>query len=332
MTDGSVLRRKAGGAARAAAAGPDGAARAFRLALARAARDEVGLDLEVTRLAEARMSLAELLEQPPDRAFLAMLEGPEGGLGTMALSPEVMAALIEVQTTGRLTGAPPPPRRPTRTDAAMVAGTLDRALRDMEAGLAESPDLAWAGGFHYASFLDDARPLGLLLDDQPYRVMTATVVLGDAGRQGRVLLALPAEGRGPKPVAKKPAAPDPAQAARAWSQALSAAVAQSEVTLHAVIGRIRLPLAQVSAFRVGAVLPIGQASIDTVALEAAGGRKVAEARLGQNRGLRALRLNRIEDAGAAARAPVPVAPHPAAAGAPPDATARPPDAPMARSA
>ena len=54
------------------------------------------------------------------------------------------------------------PRKPTRTDAAMVAGLIDAALAGLEQALLQEADLVWAGGFRYASFLDDARPIGLL--------------------------------------------------------------------------------------------------------------------------------------------------------------------------
>jgi flagellar motor switch protein FliM len=296
---GGTLRRKIairrGDGARTE--GPETASRAFRLAFARAARDEVGLDVEVTRVTDHRRSLAELLELPPDRAFLAVLEGPEGGTGIMALPPALVAALIEVQTIGRVTGRPPPPRRPTRTDAAMVAGTVDRAMRDLEAALAEAPDLTWAGGFRYASYLDDPRPLGLVLEDQPYRVLTADIGIDGGAAHGAIILALPAAGRGPRPQTGAEPAPDAAATARAWSQGLAATVITAEVQLDAVLTRFRLPLAQVMALTPGALIPIGSASVDSVALEAAGGHRVAEARLGQNRGLRALRLSRIgEDA------------------------------------
>ncbi|MFN6979613.1 MAG: FliM/FliN family flagellar motor switch protein, partial [Gemmobacter sp.] len=212
---------------------------------------------------------------------------------------------------GRLTGTAAPPRRPTRTDAAMVVSTLDRCLRDLEIALAEAPDLSWAGGFHYASFLDDPRPLGLLLDDQPYRVLSAEVTLDDGAGRGSVLLALPAAGRGPKPAPRSAPPQDAAAAARAWSQAMAQAVNGAEVQLDAVMGRIRVPLEQVMGLEPGALIPIGAASLDSVALEAAGGRRVADARLGQNRGMRALRLTRLEELGPPRPAPVPAVTQPA---------------------
>ena len=178
--------------------------RALRLALGRAGQAVPGLGLEVAGLTEARLSLSELLDLPPDRALLAMIEGPGEALGLIALSPGVLATLIEAQTTGRVGQGDPAVRKPTRTDAAMSAGLIDRVLTGLGAELDASPDRVWAGGFRYASFLEDPRPLELLLEDTPYRVFRAALTLATGARQGEVLLALPAAGRGKAPATALP--------------------------------------------------------------------------------------------------------------------------------
>jgi flagellar motor switch protein FliM len=125
-----------------------------------------------------------------------------------------------MQTMGRISPQPPVPRKPTRTDAAMVAGFVDSALQDLELSLASDADLIWAGGFRYASYLDDPRPLGLLLEDVPYRVLAAEVSLSRGAKAGQVLLALPAEGRGKRPSAPRPPASGPVPT-EAFAQALT---------------------------------------------------------------------------------------------------------------
>lgn len=176
MTD--VIRRKIDRARPTQAEGAPGADRGWRLALARAARDAMGLDLEFRSLTIARQSLAEILEQAPDLALIALLDGPRGGLGVIMLGPSVTASFIEKQTLGRLGSQTPPPRRASRIDAAMVAGVIDRALVGLDETLADEADFNWAGGFRYASYLEDARPLGLLLEEDAYRVLSAEVALG----------------------------------------------------------------------------------------------------------------------------------------------------------
>jgi len=304
MTD--VIRRKIDQARVPFVDGAPGADRGWRLALARAARDAMALDLEVRRLTVTRASLTEVIDTAPDRVLVALLDGPEGGLGVMLLSPEVTAALIEMQTLGRLAPQPPAPRKPTRIDAAMVAGVIDRALAGLDDALAEEADLSWAGGFRYASFLDEVRPLTLLLEEEVYRVLRADVSLRAraaaattdgrdtaASRTGEVILVLPALGRGQRPdtVAETVEGVVPQ-----FVQDLSAQVMQVDCRLEAVVGRLTLPLRQIMALMPGEVLHLPLAGVDSIILETPEGMPVASARLGQHRGMRAVKL---ADVGAA---------------------------------
>lgn len=300
-----VIRRKLNAARLELPEGGPGAGRGWRLALARAARDHLKAPLEVTALQLGRVSLAEVLEGPPDRALLAVLEGPGEGLGMLAISPEVLGAMIELLTIGRVGAALTGPRKPTRTDAAMLAPLIDAALADLEAGLAQEADLNWAGGWRYASFLDDPRPLGLMLEDFSYRLLRAEVDLAQGARRGSVLLALPAEGRGPRPQRLTDHPPgDETQTRLAFAEALADEVEGAEARLVAVLTRVSLPLSRVVGLAPGDVLPLSAAALDKVSLEGIDGRKMAEGKLGQTRGLRALRLT----AATAGRTPVAPAP------------------------
>ncbi|MFZ1468915.1 MAG: FliM/FliN family flagellar motor switch protein [Paracoccaceae bacterium] len=287
-----ILRRKMARAVQAGAEGGPGADQGWRLAFARAARDCTGLMVEVSGMTVQRRSLAELLELPPERGLLALLDGPQGGLGLIVLSPEVLGALIEMQTTARVSAVAPLQRRPTRTDAAMVAPVVDRALEELDSLLAEEADLVWAGGFRYASFLEDPRPLGLLLEDHPYRVLTAQLSLAAGARSGSLILALPAEGRGLRP-ALKSGASDGVQpgASHSFAEAISEAVMSADCTLQAVLGRLTLPLSAVMTLKVDQVLQLPNAALERIGLEGGDGTRVAMAQLGQQTGMRAVRLS-----------------------------------------
>jgi flagellar motor switch protein FliM len=281
-----VIRRKIDRARQPQADGAPGADRGWRLALARATRDAMGLDLEVRRLQVMRASLTEILDIAPERALVSLLDGPEGGLGVLMFAPPVTAAMIEMQTLGRLASQPAAPRKPTRIDAAMVAGVVDRALAGLDDTLAEEADRIWAGGFRYASFLEDMRPLALLLEEETYRVLLADVAMGEGAREGQVILVLPANGRGEQtsiPSAEAEAAPQ-------FTMALAAQVMQVDCRLDAVIGRVTLPIRQIMALQPGDVLELPFSAIDAVTIETMDGRRVARARLGQNRGMRALKV------------------------------------------
>lgn len=286
---GEIIRKKvAAGRSNQPEGGP-GADRAWRLALARAANDILALPLEVARLSVNRRSLAEFLELAPERALIAVLEGPAEGLGILMLSPPVLSAMIEMQTIGRVSSSAPPVRKPTRTDASMVADMIDQALQELESGLESDPDLIWAGGFHYASFLDDPRPLGLLLEEEHYRVIQAELRLGNGAKSGAVMLALPAEGRGRAPKPAPTATPAPVAAAL-FSKALSDQVMRTEADIAAVLHRFTVPLSFVMALKTGDLVPLSTAALDRIVLEGLDGRPLASGRLGQNRGMRAVRL------------------------------------------
>lgn len=285
-----VIRRKIAAAKAVLAEGGPGADRGWRLGLARAARDRLSLSVEVTALTMQRLSLAELLELPPHHALIAVLQGPAESMGLLILSPPVLAAMIEAQTLGKVSTSPLASRKPTRTDAAMVAPTLDAALEGLEQALAQEADLHWAGGFRYASFLDDPRPLGLLLEDIDYRVLTADLSLGLGARQGAVILALPAEGKGAMPAAAVSGPDAAAQSGLVFAQALAEQVEETACVLDAVVSRVSLPLNRVLGLKVGEVIPLLRAAIDRIQVEGMDGRRLAEGRLGQNRGMRAIRL------------------------------------------
>jgi flagellar motor switch protein FliM len=249
--------------------------------------------VEVVRLRQ--MSLTEILELPEERSLLAVIEGPGDGLGLVALCPQILSAFIEVLTTGRISRGDPAPRKPTRTDAAMAAGLIDSVLAELEIAMEGGDDLCWAGGYRYASFLADMRPIGLILEDQAYRVLVAKLTLGGGARQGEVILALPAQPHikprskgGPKDGVH--GVPAPSAETEDWQDAMERAVMTAEADLCAVLHRMTLPLSAVMSFEPGLLVPLPLAALDQVAVEGPGGRRLAEGRLGQNRGNRALRL------------------------------------------
>lgn len=299
--DQSVLRRKLAQAASHVAPGGPGADRSWRVVLARAARDAMALGLEVQELSHTRASLAELLDMPTAHALIAVLEGPQDGLGLLVISAPLLAAMTEMQTIGRVAATAPAPRKPTRTDAAMVAGFVDTALAGLEVALADEADLMWAGGFRYASFLDDPRPLGLLLEDIAYRVLIAELEIEGGIRRGKVLMALPAQGRGKRPRLAAHSLPE-AVAGHAFVADLAAQLDGAPCVLQAVLHKMTWPLSAVIGMEVGEVLGLSMASVDRVSFEGLDGQRIAEGQLGQNRGMRAIRLAPAMPATAAAAA------------------------------
>jgi flagellar motor switch protein FliM len=83
---------------------------------------------------------------------------------------------------------------------------------------------------------------------------------------------------------------DLAAAERRFAEDMAEQVSNAQVRLDAVLTRLSLPLSRVVGLAVGDQLVLNAAALDKISLEGLDGRKMAEGRLGQNRGLRAVRL------------------------------------------
>ncbi len=330
-----VLKRKAEAGRTQSGGAPPTPVRLFGQAFAKSAQDLLKMPVTVVDAVELRTSLAELPERLAERSLLAVMDGPGEGLGLVALSPETLASLIEMQTTGRIGVAEVQPRRPTRTDAAMSARFVDRLMAELELLLAADPAITWAGGFRYASFLDDPRPLGLLLEDTVYRVLRLTLGFGDmAERRGTILMVVPAEGRGPVPAHLGAAGVTGADGgvpdgSAEWSERIAEAVFGAEAQLEAILDRVSLPLSAVLALKPGAMLPLSKGAMTKLRIEGRGHRFVAWGRLGQCQGHLAVRVHlaiqpdgeeRVEFEPAAESA-APARPSPALKGVEPAASA-----------
>ena len=280
--------------------------RAWRLALARAARDQLKMTVGFSDVTLAQVSLTEVLETPMQRALILMLQGKGEGMGLMVLSGQMLAAMVEILTLTHLSPHVPDEghlRKPTRTDAAMAVEFIDAALSGFEAIAAESGGADWATGYRYAAFIDDPRPLHLMLEDGEYHLLSADLVLEDGSRTGKISLALPV-------IAAAAALPDFALmdfAADATVQAappeddhfqadLAQVVQDLPATIDGALAQIALPIERILRLAVGEVIPLPLANLDQISVIGMDGLRVAGARLGQNRGMRALRLTDVATA------------------------------------
>jgi flagellar motor switch protein FliM len=261
---------------------------AWVLSLARAARDTIGLEIVADKSVAGRCSLAELLERRMERALIILLAGRDDALGLLVISAEAMAGMIEMQTIGRLSATAPLSRLPTQTDAAMVSVLVDQALDDLDKSTVDAVEADWPGGFRYASYLETARPLGLLLEEVTYKAFEIDVSLGGGIRKGSILLAVPADRKRAVPDAK------PEQSVLAQSLVFKAALTEqvmvADASLDAVLASVTLPLQGLLAFDVGDQIPLGKTSLDQITLRGLDGAQVFTGKLGQNKGMRAVRL------------------------------------------
>ena len=280
--------------------------KALGLAMARVSDKLMELEVAAEETAMSTRSLAELLDEIPEGGLYALLEGPQEAQGVMVLDARLMGALIEQQTAGALAPGGAVARRPTRTDAALCADWIDRVLAALQEVFAEAPEASWLTGFGFSSHLPDARPLALMLEDEPYRLLDFRLDIGSGARKGGGKLILPALGRAPegrpaRAEGGEGASPD---ARRDWSGRIEAQVMEAEVTLRAVLHRREMTIGEVLALEAGGVLTLPASAIGALRLEASDGSAVARGKLGQSGGLRAVRLSDAEEEAAPAADPL----------------------------
>ncbi|MFV0409953.1 MAG: hypothetical protein ACK5LJ_09750 [Paracoccus sp. (in: a-proteobacteria)] len=162
--------------------------RAVVMAIGRAAQRACALALTPIQARIGSATLAEL----PEHGLTVIVEGPKGALGVVALLPGLLAAVIEMQSLGRILPQPPCERRPTRTDASICADFVNAALMDLAGELFAMPDGEGPTVFRFASYVDDPKPLELMLDDILYRCFRFDARLGHGGqREGGLVILLP---------------------------------------------------------------------------------------------------------------------------------------------
>jgi len=280
----SVIHRKA----RAAREGTDAhvmsPAKALRLSLARVADTVMGLALGVATVEQRRLGHAEVADALADEGLIALLDGAGGARGALGLDAQMMAALIEVQTTGMLRPGSGVARRATRTDAAMVAPMVDALMEGIDREMTAEVEGYLPRGLRFGDRVEDSRALGLLLEAQEFDFYRVIADLGPGIRTGRLDLLMPARHPPPARSGTRTDADAPAHALMC-DVALGA-----PVVLDGVMARITLPLREACTLSVGQVLPLTPEVLGAIHLTGAGGHLLAEARLGQLNGWRALRL------------------------------------------
>ena len=290
----AVLRRKFG-AARGGDPSVMTPAKALRIALSKAAEEGLTLAATVLGVEEKRLARDPFLETIEDDRLLLVLEGPEGAKGLVVPDPEFLAAIIEVQTLGRVMSAPAAPRAPTAIDAAICHDFLDLALGKFAQELAELPAARWAGGYRYGLQVANTRLLGLMLEDVPYRVFRISLDLASGTRRGTLVLALPI-----RPLINADGSVGQDRGA-VWRHAMKARVMDSETQLHAVLQRLTMPLDQVCRLKVGELLTMPLSVVANVSLETTETegeiQALAGGRLGQRNGFRAVCVSGVKSAG-----------------------------------
>lgn len=286
MTEGTrvtLLRRMTRPPGPEVAESPLTSSRAVRLALTRAANDTVGLVLTVQSVAEEVTGLDDMLSTLGDGLMLVGLNRDGDLAGVVALDMEMRAAVLEMETMGAVLAEPAEQRPPTRTDKMLCEPLLAEFLSAFPGAVLGTPLDGWLDSILPGDKLGSARAAGLILTDCDYRIVRMAVDLGVADRQGMLMMALPLAEKSAPPEVALPLPVD-------WTTAFQDTVAEAPATLAAQLHRFPVSLATAQSLEVGSILPLPGCTVSSVRLLSPDGQVVAQAKLGQLGGYRAVRL------------------------------------------
>lgn len=257
--------------------------RALRLALARSADETMGLAMSVIGATQSRRDQDVVGRAIAEDRLYLVLAGPNDLLGAVCIDRACVSAMLQQQTTGQVTGTAPPDRAFTETDAAMVAPFLDAFLPRAADQCEVQTDQQCLSGFSFNSRATTRRGLILTLEQESYRVFDLTVEVAGGKVQGHITLILP----DPLVVPEFEQAIEGQEAAAGLEQSFGVMRAE----LNAVVARVRLPLSSLAGMKPGEVLPLIENRLDRIEMLSIEGHSVALARLGQCKGMRAVRMN-----------------------------------------
>ncbi|MBV7378055.1 FliM/FliN family flagellar motor switch protein [Maritimibacter dapengensis] len=295
----SVMRRKTGTERPLPEIGAPTAAKILRTALMQAGEEVAALPIIANIPEEKRVTLAPMVEEIAENALVSLLEGPDQSYGLAIVDPQALAALIEVQTTGRVATRPAEPRPPTRTDAIMCADFIDRTLELLEIRASDAEiDLAPVlTGFRYALALPEPRAVSMTLSDIPYRSFSVGLDMGRGAKQGRIEFVFPFDPVGTRNHGTA------GVGSHGFTEALAEAVQGAQARLSGTLHRVELPLSRVMELSVGTLVSIPGQALTRVSIEDIEGRPVAQGRLGMQNGQRAIRIGTAQTDGVEAAYP-----------------------------
>ncbi|MGJ8589511.1 MAG: FliM/FliN family flagellar motor switch protein [Yoonia sp.] len=286
MTTGTqvtLLRRMTRPQGQGVAENPLTSSRAVRLALTKAANDSVGLVLTVESVGEEVTTLDDMLATLGPDLMLVGLERDGALSGLIALDMEMRAAVLEMETMGAVLARPAETRVPTQTDKVLCDPVLRNFLAAFPSAVISTPLEGWMDGVAIGEKVASARAAGLVLTDCAYRIVRMSVDLGVADRRALLVIALPLVEQAAAPEAAPPPSVD-------WHQVFQENVSDAPACLQALLYRAPISLATAQSLQVGTVLPLPGCTVNSVRLLSPEGHEVAQAKLGQIGGYRAVRL------------------------------------------
>lgn len=295
MGDGSnnlgILQRMAAGVApsQSGQVGDVSNARAYKTAMARAAKKAANLHLSVLSTQDADMSLADAIDAVPEGALVLGLSNGQRFAGFVVCDIQFAAAVVEAQTLGRIYAQQVEPRKFTSTDCALVspliAGFLSELLQE-----ADTQERDLIRPISVADHIASIGDLQLLAPETDYRTFQLSIDFEIGERQGQCILAIASA----EPACSE--TPDNERSTESWTRELASAVRDAEISLDAVLHRFEMPMHAIEILVEGDVVPLLGANLSSAELVGPNGEVVTHIRLGQISGMRAGRIEEVAPA------------------------------------
>lgn len=296
----SVLRRMLGAAPAQTDTGVPPGLKPFASLLEKLADRSLSMPLVVSAISQTTVARDLFLAELTPPVVMLRLQSDAATFGMAGCCANLRAALIEVQTTGKIASTAASDRAATDADAALCSGFIADALAQAHHDLEQVPLAPWRTPFRPAGLYPAVRAMGLSIEDVPLTLMTLSLDLGSGARQGTLRLLIP----------QPAAAVTGRRTGGDWQRALRRAVDDAPVPLQAVLHRKTMSLSDVQALVEGDMLTLPRSAADKIMLVASE-TCVGPFKLGQIGGQKALRRQPTAPPPGPAPAPDPLH-HPAA--------------------
>lgn len=280
----SVLQRKAQAGRQEHQARAMTVPKSLRLSIAKVADELWSMAIAAIAITYETRNAEAVSPEFDEGNLLLHLDGPNGATGAAVVGRELVSALVQQQTIGRVSPQPVPDRALTSTDAALCAPLLDRVFARANGMLETDEDRRVLPGFKYGAHCDNARLLTLALEEPEYTVISITVDIAGGAHQSTLKFVLPLV-KVQEKITEKGDANSPTSGGT-----LEAVAMTLKTELRAILCKVRVPVSQIGSLRPGMALDLPPDAFPEVRVEALDGRVLAKGELGQVEGKRALRL------------------------------------------
>ena len=283
----SVLRRKAQAGKQEHQARSMTVSKSLRIGLAKSADDVLDMALVVIGATQEKCECTSLTAELDKNDLLVLVDGPFGAVGGVVMGAGLVAALVQQQTTGKVTPPSENARRLTATDASLCAPLMDMLFQKANGLLETDRDRADLGLYRFGARAENKRLFELALEEPEYHVLRLTIDVAGGVLQSALTLILPMRNV-VDPELLGCSENEDAQVAPAIT--LEPTVLGLQAELSVMLCDISVPLDRVSALQTGDILKVPPEAFEGARLLCRGNKYIASGAVGQMDGQRAFMI------------------------------------------